>query len=418
MWQAGLLVSVDMVTNITDYGFHVYLGRALSPGEFAVVQTMNAVLLILVTAFAVMQPVVARYVAASGAESSKIEASDQVGGQQAAIFQAYFWQSVIIGLVLFLFVIAARAPLASWLNVPLAAVVVAAPMMLLTLARPVVSGMLQGQERFVGLGLTRTVYALGRFAIVLLLIGLLGGGAIAAVLALPLGALLALAVGLALLGGAVWQRGLKLPRALVWQGWRLSLAALLAYTAYMALLNGDLIWVNRTFDPELAGSYATAVVFRRVLAVLPAAILVILYPRVVARIARGQLPDSLLLKSAAVIASTGAVITLLYYIFGPWLVELTFGSGYAPAGPLLGLMGLAMIGFGLTAIWLNLYLATRPWPFVGLLVIVAILQVAIFVIGQETLQAMTVLFNLGGWLCALGGLALYLAWLRPSLAHR
>ena len=46
------------------------------------------------------------------------------------------------------------------------------------------------------------------------------------------------------------------------------------------------------------------------------------------------------------------------------------------------------------------------------------LQVAIFVIGLETLQAMTVLFNLGGWLCALGGLALYLAWLRPSLAHR
>ena len=408
MWQAGFLFGVDMVTNVADYGFHAYLGWALTPADFAVVQTINSALLIVVTAFAVLQPVVARYAAEAGSTTT----GRAVNGR--AIFQVYFRQSALLGLALTLAVWLGQRPLAAWLNVPATAVALSATMMLLALTRPVVAGMLQGQEQFVAFGATRSAFALGRLALAVLLIGVVGGAS-AGVAAIPLGGLLSLALGLWLLGRAVWQGGPELPRLLVWHGWRLSLAAFIAYIAYMGLLNIDLIWVNRTFPADLAGSYAAAVVLRRVLAVLPGAVIVILYPRIVSRVAQGHLPDGVLAKTAAVVVVANVLVTALYFAAGPLVVRLMFGPDYPAAAALLGWMGVAMIGYGIVTIWLNLFLATRPWAFVALLAATAVTQMALLPGAGESLLAVTAVFGLAGWFLAAVGLVLYRFWLRPRL---
>ena len=407
-WQAGFLFAVDMVTNVADYSFHAYLGWALIPADFAIVQTINGALLIVLAAFAVLQPVVARYAAAAGSSAGRTADSH-------AVFQAYFGQSVLLGLALTLAVWLAQRPLASWLNVPATAVALSAAMLLLALVRPVVAGMLQGQERFIAFGATRSAFALGRLALALLLVGVVGGGAGAGVATIPLGGVLSLALGLGLLGRAVWQRTPELPRHLLWQGWRLSLAAFVAYTAYMGLLNVDLIWVNRIFPAGLAANYAAAVVLRRVLAVLPGAVIVILYPRVISRVAQGRLPDTILARAAAVVVAANILVTALYFAAGPLVVRLMFGPNYPAAAALLGWMGLAMIGYGIVAIWLNLFLATRPWAFVALLAATAVTQVGLLAGAGESLLEVTAVFGLAGWFLAVAGLLLYWFWLRPQL---
>ena len=113
--QTAFLFGVDSFTNVVDYGFHVYLGRALLPGQFAVVQTVNAVFLILLTAFGVMQPVMARFVAE--AEAGTPSASSSAGPQSRAIFQRFFRTCAILGLLLAGLVWLARYPAARWLNV-------------------------------------------------------------------------------------------------------------------------------------------------------------------------------------------------------------------------------------------------------------------------------------------------------------
>jgi hypothetical protein len=78
-------------------------------------------------------------------------------------------------------------------------------------------------------------------------------------------------------------------------------------------------------------------------------------------------------------------------------------------------MGIAMIGYGISAIWLNLFLATRPWPFVGLLLAAAGMQVALLIRQGDDLMRVTAVFTVTGWFLAIGGLALYLLWLRRHL---
>lgn len=399
------LLGTDTVTNAIDYAFHFYLALALAPAAFSIVQTINAAVLILSTAFGVMQPVVARTVAEARS----------VGGEGRAIFRRYLQQSALLGVAGMGLLLLGRSPAAAALNVPPAVVVVAAPMVLLALLRPVAAGMLQGRDQFVAFGLVRSAFAGGRLAVALLLIGGLGGAAVAGVASYPLAGTAAFLLALAALGRGVWRGGIPPVQGAVAAGWRLSLAALVAYSAYMLLLTGDVIWVNRGFPPASAASYATAAIFRRALSVLPGAILVVFYPRVIARVAAGRSVDRLLLRAGGAIFLFTAAAAALFFLIGEPLVALLFGGRYPDSGALLGWMGVGMVGYGIAALWLNLFLATRPWPFVLLLAGIALVQGALLDRMPGSLEGVTFLFGAAGTAAALGGLALYLIWLRPRL---
>lgn len=410
--QVGSLFAIDSVTNLVDYAFHIYLGRVLLPADFAIVQTVNSALLVLITALGVTQPVVARFVVTS--QAGLDNPSHEAAG--ASVFRYYFGRSLWLGLILSALAWWGRRPLAGWLNVPPQAIGVTAVMFLLALLRPVVAGLLQGQQRFVAYGLTRLIFSFGRFGAATILI-YLGGQALGALAALPIGWTLSMAGSLAFLGLAVWRRGPPLPAGFLAQGLRLSAGAFVSYAAYMGLLNNDLIWVNRTFGSDTAGAYATAVLLRRILTLLPGAVIVIMYPRAVARVIRGEAPDRLLGYTALVITLPTLLVTGLYALFGRPIVHFTFGRAYEAAVPLLGWMGLAMVGYGLAAVWLNFYLATRPAPFAALLAATAVLQLLLLAAFHQSLAQVTAVFALTGWVLAVGGLVIYLGWLRPRLAR-
>jgi hypothetical protein len=80
-------------------------------------------------------------------------------------------------------------------------------------------------------------------------------------------------------------------------------------------------------------------------------------------------------------------------------------------------MGVAMVGYGVVGIWLNLFLATRPLPFVLWLALVAGVQSLLLAQGMATLNDVVLIFGVGGWVLAGGGLLLYGFWLRPILKN-
>ena len=143
--------------------------------------------------------------------------------------------------------------------------------------------------------------------------------------------------------------------------------------------------------------------------------MVLLYPRLVATVSAGLMPDRLLLLAAGAIAAPVLLMTGVYTAFGPLLVRVTFGEQYLGAAPLLGAMGVAMVGYGLVALWLNAWLATRPGPFVLLLLAAAILQHLLLALFHESLAQVVAIFAGGGWLVVAAGTLLYLMWLRPRL---
>jgi hypothetical protein len=138
----------------------------------------------------------------------------------------------------------------------------------------------------------------------------------------------------------------------------------------------------------------------------------------VARLAGDQLPDRAIGAAGLAVALPSLLLAAVFALWGEALTGLFFGQPYAAAGALLGPMALAMTGYGLAVIWLNVYLASRPGPFVGLLLLALAAQIATFSAFPGQLEAILWALAAGGWLPAGGGLLLYLFWLRPRLRRQ
>jgi O-antigen/teichoic acid export membrane protein len=139
---------------------------------------------------------------------------------------------------------------------------------------------------------------------------------------------------------------------------------------------------------------------------------------IVRRVSEGGLPDGLLWRASLVVTLPTAALGALYALFGEEIAGLSFGDAYLQAGPLLGAMALATLGYVLVAVWMNLYLATRPAPYVLLLAAVALAQNILLAAHHESLSQVVAVFGLTGWTLALAGLPLYLVWLRPRLVGK
>jgi O-antigen/teichoic acid export membrane protein len=414
--QTAILFAVDLAANLVDYAYHIYLGRAMPPGEFGVFQALNSALLIAITAAGVLQPVVARFIAEGEAHDGTTRPG-RLRDEGAAFVRASIGWSTLAGGCLSVAVWLGREFIALSLNIPVAAVQIGAVVLFTVLLRPVLAGVLQGTQRFAAYGAVRLVFALGRFGIAALLI-YWGWGLFGAFLSLPAGQLLAVGFGLLLVGSYLWTKpersgmvGLQdwLPLA----GW-----AFLSYGAHAALVNMDLLYVNRNFSSEEAGVYAAGVLLRRALLLLPGAAVVVMYPRIAAAVARRTLPDQEILWGAGLVSVVTAVLAGIYFAAGESIVRVVFGEAYSAAGEFLGWMGVGIWGYALGTVWMNVYLATHPGPFAGILAGAVVLQVAGLLAWGESLSSVVAVFAASGWLLALVGGILYAGWLRPRLTRQ
>src|SRR5215210_4256274 len=98
-FQTASLFILDSLANVTDFAFHFWMGRVLIPADFAILQTLNSVMLVYTTASGVFQPVIGRFVAEARGKGQ----IDSV----PAIFQSFlrvaFWLGSILALLVILF---------------------------------------------------------------------------------------------------------------------------------------------------------------------------------------------------------------------------------------------------------------------------------------------------------------------------
>jgi O-antigen/teichoic acid export membrane protein len=355
------------------------------------------------TASGVFQPVVSRFIAE--ARGKRQEASIP------AIFQSFLRAAFWLGLFLAGLVLLFSKGIAQLINLPIWTIQISAALIFLSTLRPIAAGALQGNENFIAFGFARLALALGRITLLFFLIQA-GFGLRGAIVALPFGWLVSVLCAFLLVGTSFWIKISAAPARVLREGWKLSFYALLAYLAYMSLTSLDLVWVNQHLNGELAGAYAGLVLLRRIVALLPGVAVTVMFPRVAKLLAEDRLPTHILVQTASIILVASGGLSLLYFLFSDQLIRLVFGKSYQAVPPLLGWMGVAMIGVSLSSIWLNYYLAEKPRNFVILLGIAVGLEWMLLNLLPSSLQSALMAFGITGWLLALGGLILYVLKIR------
>ncbi len=393
----GAVMAVSMVSaGLFDYAVNVVAGRWLEPVDYGVFISVTAILQILLLLSIAIRIVVAFYTAEL---SVKEGSSSRVAGLVQGAWR-WAWRWGVVATVL----MAAVSPLLarqlrlanSW---PLWA---ASLMVLMLFLRETSYGALQGIQAFTGLGVAQILQAFLRllFAVVLMKAG---WRAVGAILAQPLGCILALGVALWGLRAQFRNRSTVADRTV---SWHYSANALLGLAMFGLMTNLDALFVKHFFNPQIAGNYGTVVTLSKVSLFLPWAIGIVLLPKVTRRQADGRDARPLLLLALTAALAPGLAITGLYFVAPGTLIRIIFTAAYANPGIVLGLASLASTLFAGLFIWLNYALSLERHSFIyALCGVVAWQALGMFLFGRASLVHMTLVLVVTGLIGNLAGFA-------------
>jgi O-antigen/teichoic acid export membrane protein len=255
----------------------------------------------------------------------------------------------------------------------------------------VLSGVLQGAQRFAGLGLFHVVHAALRLVlgVVLVRVGLDALGAIAA---LPIGTTGTILLGL----GLVWaayrrpagqafelRTGTSVPAP---GPTRYVSRTSMGLVGLAVLVNMDALVVKHYAPPEVAGQYSMAVTLGKIVLFMPVAFAQVLFSKSAAQHAQARDSSRLVRMSQAMTMAPCAALTAAYFAVPGPILGLVFGTQNPFQGPVLGMLALAMSGYALANVWLTYYLSVEHSGFVYTLLPALIIQLGLLVAFHATLM--------------------------------
>lgn len=394
--QGGFMAVAMVVAGGFDYLVNIVAGRQLPPTEFFVFVTVTALLQVMVQATNVIRNVVAYYAAEA---TIYPDAASRVGSVLGRSWRwAWRWGLIAAGAMALVSPLLARllrvdTPTPLW---------AASLALLLLFLRPVTDGALQGIQHFVGLGSVQILQSFLRLLFAGLLIWL-GGRAAGAVLALPLGSTVALALAVWLLRGYFRAPPPAAPPRPI--SWRYSIYTLIGLLAFALMANIDPIIVRRFFGDAAAAAYAPVVTLGKMNLFIPLGIGLVLFPKATQRQAAGRDARPVLLLALAATFLPGLILTALYWLFPAQIVALVFGEAYADPGSLLALVGLATTLYAGVNIWLNFALSLERRATVWLLAAIVLGQITAMLIFHARLETIALIMVAAGLLGNLAGAA-------------
>lgn len=395
--QQGMALFVAAnLAYVIDYFFSFATGRLLDPAQFSIFVSLAGLSNVMTVGSRVIQTVMARYVV-------RFESERASGAQLPAFFQKMWRAAWLWGTAVTLLLILLSWPIAAWLQIDDVRVVIALSLTaVLLIVRPVLGGGLQGLQQFAPLGVVQIVQAGFRLAIGVTLI-LIGWGVLGAMIALPLGSLMALLYGLISIDRRVWQKtdlshGVTIPEL-----FRYSAYTAVGLLGYAVLVNMDAVLVRRFFDADVAGNYGAAVTLGKIVQFMPTAIVMLLFPKAAQRQAARQDPANVLLPAFGAVFALCAVVVLIYVTFTDLIVRLTVGGQYEVDSVVLGLLGVGLLLLALVNVWLFYFLSIDQTNFVLFMGAGIVLQTALMFLFHEALwQLPAAIVANGLFLCTVG----------------
>ncbi len=302
----------------------------------------------------VLLPTGALQLAVSREVSRKVALGDTTGAD--AFARASLRLGILLTAPVFVVGLLLIVPLTALLDIgSTLAVAIAMSGLIVALAYPITTGVLQGFQRF---GALATMIVLPFAFRLVLLIGAVWAGLklSGAVCAAIVGGIGATAIALWLIRDSI-ARGARVPRPDLRSFLVYLWPVVIGLVGIAVLTNVDILIARARFSPDDAGGYAAASAFARVAFFLPATLLAVVFPRTAARQARGEETSDILGRSLIVTAAFGGGLALFYWMTGRGIVHTSFGAEFADGGELLVSFTFAMALYALVNLLVGFHLS-------------------------------------------------------------
>ncbi len=367
-----------------DYLFQIVMGRNLGPESYSELNALLSIFYIISVPTQTIGTFLARY-------TSRLKAEGNHGGiawlmRRTLVFALLIALLVALGLVLALPQLSRFISLTSTLPVFILMVGV-----LIVTISPVGYGPTQGLQRFHFSGAFGVAGPMGKLVFGLLLTGA-GFGVAGALGGVVIGSFLAMTVGFVAVRDYLRRPAVSVSKDESSSMKRYVLTVTAGIVGWAILINVDIFLARQYLPPYEAGLYSVASILGKVVFFLSGGVCSVLLPKVSDFHARKKRTVEMVRVAALLTLAITTVVAAAYLLFPVPILNFLYGGIYVDAAPALSILGLAMVFFSLSGLFLNYGLAIASRAYILIFSAFTLLQVALIMMFHDS--AVQIAFDL------------------------
>jgi O-antigen/teichoic acid export membrane protein len=352
-----ILFIATSVVNASNFVFHMYATRKLSPDEYGVLATLLALVLIFTIPTSSLQMTIVNKTVA-------LKARKKFGSIEHLFTHSSMWFALLAAIAFGMLVIATKTINNFFKIDDPKLILILGGIVVFSFILPVARGVLQGMQKFVSYGITWALDALLRLSFLVLFISL-GWGVRGALATTLCSAASAYIVCLFMLGALFKYRDEKIQIVKKRELLQYAIPVFFAYLGTTLLSYLDLFMVKHFFSVEQAGFYAVTSIIGKAFLFFPSAIIVVLFPKVAEHVELKKDPMQILLKSLGLTAAISLLGILVCFFFPDIVLRLlTGGEKYFAILNIARVFGIAILPLVLFNVVINYCLASRKYGFI------------------------------------------------------
>ena len=386
--DSGLLKSGSIflvgsaVVAISNYLYHLSMGRMLGPGEYGVLASLFALIYLALFSNNVFVLVVSKYAAEFH--------SDNKHCFLKRLIQKALKKVLAYGAVFLIIYILFTPYIARFMNIEgTKGLVIVGITVYLSLISTVVLGSLNGMQKFWWQNIVNSGSALLKLLLAVLFV-YLGFGVNGALIAIALSVVVGIIIGIYPLSeslGNIEGKDFDAQRI-----YKYAMPVFFASLLSMMIITSDQVLVKHYFSADDSGNYAAAGVIAKAIWFVSAFMTPALFPKVVAGITQKKNTKVLLRKALAYTTLFAFFGTLAYWFLPGFIVRLLYGNNYAGVSGLIWIFGMSMGMFALSQILVAYNLAHERKRFIWILLLGFAVEVLGIVLYHKLLNDVVMVF--------------------------
>ena len=383
---SALIFIAVVLANLFNYLYQITMGRLLTIDEFGEV---NAIISF-ITIFSLPLGALTNYFAH---ETSTYLAQDHLTSVKN-LHRTGLRKTLWVALVISLGILLLSPLIANYLEVSVGKIIFIIPIFLTTALAATNTGIIQGLQNFFKLS-KLNIYASGLKLVLSVILVLIGWKIYGALGGLALSLLLSLVYSQLIINR-------ELPRSKDILEIRFSqiygyIGALFFANAFFVIMTqADLILVRHSFPPESTGLFASASVLGKAVLIVPATLVITLFPMVASNRAVGISSADMLVKALILTLALSGCGALVLFFFSEIIITLMFSKRYLGAAEVCAIYGLGMMPMAAVYVLMNFLLAQKKTScvlFLGIAVIFELAGISLF--GKDLMTVLLILFCTG-----------------------
>jgi len=377
----GIIFIASILANLINFFYQIIMGRLLGPAEYGVLTTLISLLYISGAITGTFQTSTTRYISTYYAQDNKY------------IIKKFFIMMTIrffiLSFLIFILIILILQPVMSFLQMDSKLpFIILGIIIIVGSTSSVLTGVIQGTERFKILGLGSVLGTVLKLLLGVLLV-YLGFKSLGAVVGIILSMFISYLIILLFIKDIL---GIKIPEnvgsSIDLKDFYKSMVMILFSTVLFTLISYiDIVLVKHFFSSENTGYFSAASQIGRIILFFPSAIGIVIFPALSKKFEKKEYLRNTLLKSFLVLSVTSIFFLLLYYFFPELITKIIFGKAFVEeASKLVFLYGLFMSVIGFINLQVFYFISIKKFWYLIYLFIFIIIEVILIFNFHKTLQ--------------------------------